>query len=160
MHKRLKRLFMYLLRVDNHGVQAPKLFSEYELKLLLALSVLAVALIWSLARTGAEEGALGLALVSGISVYLSYIKYYLTYKPAMDRWRLRELVDPDHPRQELRIADRDLLVSDDEIKMIGRQKGVNIVSHKAPDKPHVMIYELEPHYHHRLLAERLKVNQK
>ncbi len=160
MHRRLKRLFMYLLRAENHGVSAPRIFTDYELKLLSALSILALALMWSLARTGAQEGVLGLVLICGLSIYLSYGKYYCTYKPEMDRWRLRELVHPEHPRQELRVADRDILVSEDEIKMLGRQHGVNIVVHRAPDKPHVLIYELEPHYEHRMLAHRFHSAQR
>ncbi len=154
MHQRLHRLCKWLLRLPNYGVPAPQIFSHYELKLLGALAMLAVALLWSLARNGAEEGVWGVALLGGLALYLSYGKYYMTYKPAMDRWAMQELVHPDHPREEVRIADRDLLISEDEVRFIARAQGVKIVCHPSPDNPNVQIYESAGHYEYRLRDTR------
>lgn len=154
MHQRLHRLFKWLLRLPNYGVPAPQVFSAYELKLLSALAILALTLLWSLARNGAQEGVWGVALLGGLSLYLSYAKYYLTYKPAMDRWAMQELVHPDHPREEVRIADRDLLITEDEVRFIARVHGVQIVCHPSPDNPNVQIYESARHYEHRLRDNR------
>ncbi len=152
MNKRLARLTKWLFGGYNHGVPAPKVFTAYELKLLLALMILGLALLWSLANTGAEEGAMGLALIGGLAIYLSYVKYYCTYRVEMDRWAIRELAHPDHPRKELRIASRDLLISESEVDFIARQHRVRIVHHTAPDNSSVCIYETEAHFEHRLLA--------
>ena len=97
---------------------------------------------------------LGLVLIACLLIYLSYNKYYCTYKPAMDHWGIRELASTKHPRQEYRVANRDLLIYDDEVKLIAKQHGVKIVCHDAPENPVVQIYELERSYEHRLLANR------
>ena len=154
MFKGMHRLMKWLVRGENYGVSAPSIFTPYEIKLSSALAVLAATLIWSLARNGAEEGIMGVALIGGLAFYLSYVKYYRAYKPAMDRWGIRELCNPDHPRQEYRVAARDLEISPDEVKLIAMQHGVKIVCHDAPENPQVQIYELQRNYEHRLYAER------
>ncbi len=154
MFRGMSRLIKWALHSENHGVRSPEIFTSYELKLLASLTVLAGALIWSLARQHAAEGAMGLALIAGIAVYLSYVKYYRTYKPAMDRWGIRELCNPHHPRQEYRIAARDLLISPDEVKFIAMQYGTKLVCHEAAENPSVQVYELHKHYEHRLRAEK------
>jgi hypothetical protein len=150
----IQRLVKWAIHGENYGVRSPEIFTDYELKLLAALSLLAGALLWSLARQDAAEGAAGLALIAGIAVYLSYAKYYRTYKPAMDRWGIRELCSPQHPRQEYRVAERDLLISPDEVKFIALQQGVKLVCHKSDDNPNVQVYELSKNYEHRLRAEK------
>ncbi|MDX1451304.1 MAG: hypothetical protein R3183_02020 [Oleiphilaceae bacterium] len=160
MHQRLHRLCKWLLRLPNYGVPAPQIFSSYELKLLSALAILAMTLLWALAERGAQEGVWGVALLGGLALYLSYSKYYLTYKPAMDRWAMMELVHPDHPREELRVADRDLLISEDEVRFIAARFGVKVVSHPSPDNPSIQIYESVQHYEHRLLANRTRESQR
>lgn len=154
MFKGIYRLMKWLMGGENYGVIAPKIFTSYELKLLVLLSVLAVTLLWSLARNDVVEGAMGLLLVAGIVVYLSYVKYYRTYKPAMDRWGIRELCNLHHPRQEYRVANRDLLISPDEVKLISMQHGVKLVCNASSQNPHVRIYELRQHYEHRLLTHK------
>jgi len=156
MRARLNHLRKLLFDRNNYGVTAPSLFTEYEVKLLAAIALLALVLIWALARNRVQEGVLGLALVGGLAVYLSYVKYYCTYKPAMDRWGIRELACSQHPRKEFRVASRDLLISQDEVKFIARQYGVKIVCHISPDNPSVQIYELEKSYQHRILANQFK----
>lgn len=160
MFNGVQRLFKWLRHGENYGVAAPRLFTSYELKLAGALLVLAVTLIWSLARNGAQEGIFGVALIGGLAFYLSYVKYYRAYKPAMDRWGIRELCNPQHPRQEYRVAQRDLEISPDEVKLIAMQHGVKIVCHKAPANPEVMVYELQRNYEHRLYAERWRARLK
>lgn len=154
MFKGLHRLIKWFLHAENFGVQAPRLFTSYELKLLSALTVLACTLLWSLERHGGAEGLFGVALVGGLALYLSYTKYYRTYRPAMDRWGIRELCNPNHPREEYRVACRDLEISPDEVKLIARQHGVEVVCHNAPENPNVQIYELQKHYEHKLFAEQ------
>jgi len=152
MNKRLMRLIKWLLHSPNFGVSAPRIFTEFEVKLLCALSTLGVALLWELAQNDMLQGVWGLSLITGLLIYLSYNKYYCTYKPAMDRWAIRELANKKHPRQEYRVANRDLLISADEVKLIAKQHEVKIVCHEAPENPVVLIYELERSYQHRLQA--------
>jgi len=154
MFKGLNRLIKWVRNGENYGVAAPKLFTSYELKLSGALLVLAVTLLWALARNGAEEGICGIALIGGLAFYLSYVKYYRTYKPAMDRWGIRELCDQNHPRSEYRVAARDLQISPDEVKFIAMQHGVKLVCHPASNNPNVQVYELKRDYEHRIYAER------
>lgn len=154
MFKGAHRLVKWLLGGKNHGVKAPTIFTSYELKLSGALLVLACTLIWSLARNGAQEGIIGVALIGGLAFYLSYVKYYRAYKPAMDRWGINELCNPRHPRQEYRVAARDLQISLDEVKLIAMRHGVKVVCNHAPANPNIQIYELKKNYEHRLYAER------
>ena len=156
MFKGIHRLLKWMLRGDNYGVMAPNIFTPYEIKLSCALLVLAGTLIWALARNGTEEGIFGVALIAGLAFYLSYVKYYRAYKPAMDRWGIRELCNPNHPRQEYRVAARDLQISPDEVKFIAMQHGVKVVCNNAPANPNVQIYELQRNYEHRLYAEKWK----
>ena len=152
MQHRLQRLFKLIFHQENYGVSAPQIFTPYETKLIGALFVLACTLLWALARNGAQEGVYGVALIGGLAFYLAYNKYYCTYQPAMDRWGIRELACPTHPRQEYRVADRDLLISGDEVDFIARQYGTKIVCHPSPENPVVCIYESQRHYEHRILA--------
>ena len=152
MFRRLARLKKWLFRQQNFGVAAPEIFTAYEVKLLLAIFALAGALLWALAKTGLEQGVWGVALIAGLAIYLSYTKYYCTYKPAMDRWGIRELCCPEHPRQEYRVAARDLLISEDEIRFIAKHYRTHVVCHHSADNPEVLIYESSTHYEHRLLA--------
>lgn len=154
MINRLKRLQKLLAKSDNYGVPTPKIFTPYEVKLVSALLILSLTLLWAAAKHGPEEGVFGVALIAGLAIYLSYIKYYCTYQPEMDRWGIRELACPAHPRQEYRIADRDLLISEDEVRFIARQYHTCIVCHPSPQNPDVSIYESQRHYEHRLLANR------
>lgn len=154
MINRLQRLQKLLFNRPNHGVPAPKIFTAYEAKLVGSLFILACTLLWALGQNGAQEGVLGVVLIAGLAIYLSYTKYYCTYQPEMDRWGIRELACPIHPRQEYRVADRDLLISDEEVRFIARQYKTNIVHHPSPDNPAVLIYESKRHYEHRLLANR------
>jgi len=154
MFKGLNRLIRWMLSRENYGVAAPRIFTSYELKLSASLLFLASVLIWSLAKNGAEEGIFGIALIGGLALYLSYVKYYRAYKPAMDRWGIRELCNPNHPRQEYRVAERDLEISADEVKLIAMQHRVKIVCHQALNNPGVQVYELKQHYEHRRYAER------
>ena len=154
MFRGMNRLLRWFLSGENYGVAAPKIFTSYELKLSVSLLLLASALIWSLAKNGAEEGVIGIALIGGLAFYLSYVKYYRAYRPAMDRWGIRELCSPDHPRREYRVAERDLEISADEVKLIAMQHGVKIVCHEAESNPGVQVYELKQHYEHRIYAEQ------
>jgi len=160
MRKRFDHLRKLLFDRNNFGVTPPKLFTEYEVKLLAAILILALTLIWALARNHAREGILGIALIGFLSVYLAYVKYYRIYKPAMDRWGICELASVRHPRKEFRVANRDLLISEDEVKFIAKRYGVNIVHHASPENPSVQIYELERDYQQRILANQLKTERK
>lgn len=156
MRPRFEHLRKLLFDRTNYGVAAPGLFTGFELKLLAAITVLAATLIWALVQNQLHEGIFGVALVAGLAVYLSYVKYYRTYKPAMDRWALRELASPQHPRKEFKVAGRDILISPDEVALIAQQHGVDIVCHISPDNAAVEIYELKRSYQQRIQTNQLK----